>query len=372
MHMATTTQKVVVIGGGYAGVKLARELDETAQVTLIDRKEAFFHRIASLRASVDDAWTHAPFVPYDKLLDHGKVLLAKAVAIRPAERDVVLATGEHLPYDVLVVATGADYQEPARFTGTTVEEAAKAFRAHQQQTAQARSILVVGGGPSGVELTAQLRQTYPNARLTLAHSGSVLLSSSKSLRLGRRAQAWLEGHGVTVLLDTFVSASGGSSRFQDQAGNAMGADVAFWTTGTTPNTLWLRLAGHGGWLDAGGHVKVDSHLRVLGHRDIFAIGDVNDVAEAKLSPSAMAQGDAAAHNIRAYLQRGSKHGKQPQPYKPAPVRLFSVPFGPEGGGTVLPMLGKDAPVLGNRPTVAMKSRSLMVPYVRHLLRQPRG
>lgn len=372
MHMATTTQKVVVIGGGYAGVKLARELDDTSDVTLLDRKEVFFHRIASLRASVDDAWTNAAFVPYDRLLDHGRVLLAKAVGILPAEHEVVLSTGEHIPYDILVIATGADYQEPARFAGSTVEEASKAFQSHQLHTARAESILVVGGGPSGVELSAQLRRTHPRTRLTLAHSGSVLLPSSNSRRLGRRAKAWLEDHGVTVLLDTFVSSSGGASRFQDQKGNAMGADVAFWTTGTTPNSLWLRLAGHGRWLDESGHIKVDAHLRVAGQRDIFAIGDVNDVAEAKLSPSAMAQGDAAAHNIRAQLQHGAKHAKQPQPYKPAPVRIFSVPFGPDGGGTVLPMLGRETAVLGNRATVAMKSKTLMVPYVRSLLRQPRA
>ncbi|WP_308461195.1 hypothetical protein [Streptomyces sp. Ru62] len=58
--IVTTLRRVVIIGGGYAGVRLARELDADADVTLIDLKEAFFHRVASLRASADEEWTYAP------------------------------------------------------------------------------------------------------------------------------------------------------------------------------------------------------------------------------------------------------------------------------------------------------------------------
>lgn len=100
---------IVVIGGGYAGVRLARKLDATARVTLVDRKEVFFHRIASLRAGVRPDWTRTPFIPYDRLLHNGRVAVGKVVRVDTAERQVVLAGGERLPYDVAVIATGADY-----------------------------------------------------------------------------------------------------------------------------------------------------------------------------------------------------------------------------------------------------------------------
>jgi apoptosis-inducing factor 2 len=365
------TRRVIIIGGGYAGARLARELDKDSDVVLVDLKETFFHRVASLRASAHESWTYSPFIPYDALLTNGGVVFNKAVGIDTAQRLVALSTGEHLPYDVLVVATGADYEEPARFTGSTVHDAARSFHGHQQRAANARSVLVIGGGPSGVELSAELRRANPSASVTLAHSGPHLLSRNGGARLGRRAKAWLEQNDVRVCLDTLVSSSGGTgSRLQDQWGNGFGADVVFWTTGTTPNTLWLRLAGHGHWLDGSGRVKVDAHLRVVGHRDIFAIGDVNDVAEAKLTPSAMAQGQAAAHNIRARL-RGVKHGSAPRPYRPSPVRIFSVPLGPDAGVTMLPVLGHDGAVLGSRATAAMKSKTLMLPTVRAMLGKER-
>ncbi|MFI9729451.1 NAD(P)/FAD-dependent oxidoreductase [Streptomyces sp. NPDC052092] len=370
--MATNTRHVVIVGGGYAGVRLARELDADADVTLIDLKEVFFHRVASLRASVDTGWTHSPFIPYDSLLGNGRVVRNKAVRIEPEHRRVVLATGQTVSYDVLVIATGADYQEPARFTGSTVAEAAASFRGHQRRVAGARSMLVIGGGPSGVELSAELRLANPRATVTLAHSGQRLLSHNGTGRMGRRACAWLERHHVRVLLDTFVSSAGGAGmRLQDQAGNSLDADVVFWTTGTTPNTLWLRLAGLGAWLDERGRVTVDEYLRVRGQRDIFAIGDVNDVSEAKLSPSAVAQGEATAHNIRVLLDHG-RHGIMPRPYKPAPVRAFSVPLGPDGGTTLLPALGRDVLVLGNKATSVLKSKHLAVPATQKLLGRASG
>ncbi|MFD6310758.1 NAD(P)/FAD-dependent oxidoreductase [Streptomyces nigra] len=369
--MTANNRHVVIVGGGYAGARLARELDADSDVTLIDLKEAFFHRVASLRASADADWTHAPFIPYDSLLTHGRVVRNKAVGIDVEQRRLILATGHRVPYDVLVVATGADYQEPARFTGHTVAEAAASFRGHQRRIADARSLLVIGGGPSGVELAAEVRLANPRATVTLAHSGRHLLSHHGTGRMGRQARSWLERHDVKVLLDTSVSSAGGvGTGLRDQTGHALGADVVFWTTGTTPNTLWLRLAGRGDWLDERGHIKVDEHLRVVGRRDIFAIGDVNDVSEAKLSPTAVAQGEATAHNIRAYLGHG-KHGHLPRPYKPAPVRVFSVPFGPDGGTTLLPALGRDVLVLGNRATSALKSRHLGIPIMEKLLGRPR-
>ncbi|MEV5177878.1 FAD-dependent oxidoreductase [Streptomyces flaveolus] len=366
--MDTSGRRVVVIGGGYAGVKVARDLDETADVTMVDGKDAFFHRVASLRASVDPEWTTAPFFSYDRLLSRGRVLRDKATGVDTAGRQVLLRSGLRLSYDALVIATGADYQEPARFTGVTVDEAATAFTEHQKQAARAGSVLVVGGGPSGVELAAELRRTQPGIPVTLAHSGSYLLSRTQSRRMGARAQEYLEQHDVRVRLNTVITSAGAG--LIDQTRASYNADLVFWTTGTTPNTLWLRLAGHGGWLNAAGHVRVDDHLRVRGHLDIFAVGDVNDVSEAKLSPSAIAQASAATHNIRAFLNRASRHGSQPRPYRPAQLRIFSVPFGPGAGATLIPVNGQGLAVLGHRVTDAIKSRNLAVPIVARLLNQP--
>jgi NADH dehydrogenase FAD-containing subunit len=308
-----------------------------------------------------------PFIPYDRLLRNGRVVVGKAVRVDTAERQVVLATGERLPYDVLVIATGADYPEPARFTGSTTEEAAKAFAAHQEKIAAARHVLVVGGGPSGVELSAEIRLARPDARVTLAHSGPALLHATGSAWAGRKARAWLESHDVEVRLDSFMSPGNQFGTFRDAAGNVVEADLSFWATGTSPNTLWLRLAGQGDWLNGAGHVKVDPMLRVEGRLDVFAVGDVNDVRELKITPAALAQADIAAHNIRAYLNSSGRHRKQPRFYRPIHRTPLIVPFGPADGVTVLPVPGGESAVLGGRTTTLAKAKTLMTPYMRRQL-----
>ncbi|MFF8974764.1 NAD(P)/FAD-dependent oxidoreductase [Streptomyces sp. NPDC014995] len=358
---------VVVIGGGYAGVRLAKRLDATARVTLVDRKEIFFHRIASLRAGVRPEWTATPFIPYDRLLRHGRVVTGKAVRIDTGERQVVLATGERLPYDVLVIATGADYPEPARFVGTTTEEAVKSFAEHQRNVSAAGHVLVVGGGPSGVELSAEIRLARPDARVTLAHSGPALLHATGSARAGRKAQAWLESHDVEVRLDSFMSPGHDFGTYRDARGNVVEADLSFWATGTTPNTLWLRLAGHGDWLNPSGHVKVDRTLRVEGRLDVFAVGDVNDATELKITPAALAQADLAAWNIRAYLNSAGRHRKEPRLYRPVHRTPLIVPFGAADGLTMLPVPGGETAVLGSRTSVLAKAKTLMTPYMRRQL-----
>ncbi|MFF3850341.1 NAD(P)/FAD-dependent oxidoreductase [Streptomyces sp. NPDC002328] len=358
---------VVVIGGGYAGVRLAKRLDATARVTLVDRKEIFFHRVASLRAGVRPEWTVTPFIPYDRLLRDGRVVLGKAVRIDTVERQVVLATGERLPYDVVVIATGADYPEPARFLGTTAEEAVKAFTAHQQKIAAAEHVLVVGGGPSGVELSAEIRLARPDARITLAHSGPALLDSAGSEKASRRAQAWLEAHDVEVRLDSFMSPGHDFGAYRDARGGVIEADLSFWATGTTPNTFWLRLAGHGDWLNAAGHIKVDRTLRVEGRLDVFAVGDVNDATELKITPAALAQADLAAWNIRTYLSSSGRHRREPRLYRPIHRTPVIVPFGHADGLTMLPVPGGETAVLGGRTSVLAKAKTLMTPYMRRQL-----
>ncbi|MHC5903668.1 NAD(P)/FAD-dependent oxidoreductase [Streptomyces sp. S6] len=358
---------VVVIGGGYAGVRLAKRLDATSRVTLVDRKEVFFHRIASLRAGVQPDWTATPFIPYDRLLTHGRIVVGKALRIDTAARHVVLATGERIPYDALVVATGADYPEPARFTGTTVDEATKGFTAHQQKIASADHVLVAGGGPSGVELAAEIRLAHPHTRVTLAHAGDTLLSSTGSTWAGRRARAWLEAHDVDVRLGSFMSPGNDFGVYKDGRGGTVEADACFWATGITPNTLWLRLAGHGDWLDHAGHVKVDRALRVTGLRDVFAVGDVNDAAHQKITHTAITQADVAAHNIRTHLAAPDRHRKEPRLYRSAHRSPLIVPFGGADGLTLVPVPGGESAVLGSRTTTVAKARTLMTPYMRKQL-----
>src|SRR5438270_12907289 len=103
---------VVVIGGGYGGVGVAKALDGEVEVVLVEPKDTFVHNIGALRALVEPQFLPQIFLPYDRLLDHGRVVHDRAV--RVSERQVVLASGAAIDADYIVLATGSTYPFPAK------------------------------------------------------------------------------------------------------------------------------------------------------------------------------------------------------------------------------------------------------------------
>src|SRR4051794_30066740 len=96
---------VVVLGGGYGGIQVAKELDDVADVTLVDPKDAFVHNVAAWRALVEPEWLDRIFFPYSRLLAEGRFLRDSAVAV-DANR-VTLASGWQIEADYVVLATGS-------------------------------------------------------------------------------------------------------------------------------------------------------------------------------------------------------------------------------------------------------------------------
>ena len=90
-HSSPARPVVVVLGGGYAGVQVARPLDDLADVVLVEPKDHFVHNVAALRALVDPSWLERIYLPYTGLLGAGRVIQDRAVKA-DADR-VVLASG---------------------------------------------------------------------------------------------------------------------------------------------------------------------------------------------------------------------------------------------------------------------------------------
>jgi NADH dehydrogenase FAD-containing subunit len=103
---------VVVVGGGYGGIAVAKALDETSDVVLVEQKDAFMHNIAALRALVDPSWLPRIFLPYAGLLTNGRVVRDRAIVVDPHR--VVTASGEEIFADYIVLATGSRYPFPAK------------------------------------------------------------------------------------------------------------------------------------------------------------------------------------------------------------------------------------------------------------------
>src|ERR1700680_3625748 len=103
---------VVVVGGGYGGVAVAKALDETSDGVLVEPKDAFMHNIAALRALVDPSWLPNIFLPYGGLLANGRVVRDRAVLVDPHR--VVTASGEEISAAYVLLGAGSRYPFPAK------------------------------------------------------------------------------------------------------------------------------------------------------------------------------------------------------------------------------------------------------------------
>jgi len=214
MNAASPRSSVVVIGGGYGGVTVARALDEHAHVALVEPKDAFVHNVAALRALVEPTWLPRIFLPYDQLLAHGTVVRDRAVHV-DVDR-VVLASGQRLSPDLIVLATGSTYPFPAKSDEPNTVVAIGRYRAAHANLDQANRVMLLGAGAVGLELAGEIAAAWPDKHIVLVdRSDQILpgpydqrlrdelnrqlddLGERVELRLGRRAARDVEQHGLT-------------------------------------------------------------------------------------------------------------------------------------------------------------------------------
>jgi NADH dehydrogenase len=320
--------RIVILGCGFGGLWAAQALRKApAEVTVIDRTN--HHLFSPLLYQVATAGLSAPAIaaPIRHVLARQRnttVLMGEVTSIDPNERRIVLEDGAALPYDYLVVATGATHSyfgndDWAPFAPglKTLEDAFEirsrillAFeRAEREPDAVKRaawlSFVVVGAGATGVELAGTLaeiarhtlkgefRRFDPrSARVILVEAASRVLPPYPPV-LSDKARRQLERLGVTVLLEkriTGVDAQGvsiGEERIP--------ASTVLWAAGVASSPLGRSL---GAPLDRAGRVQVEPDLSVPGHPEIFVVGDLAAVQGVPgIAPAAKQMGRHAALNV---------------------------------------------------------------------------
>src|SRR5467141_3509255 len=131
---------VVVVGGGYGGFGVAKALDTHVDVVLVDPKDAFVHNVGSLRALVEPTFLPRIFLPYDHLLARGRVVRDRAVEV--TAHQVVLASGESITADFVVLATGSNYPFPAKSDAHDAEDAIDKYRSAYDELTHANRVLL--------------------------------------------------------------------------------------------------------------------------------------------------------------------------------------------------------------------------------------
>jgi NADH dehydrogenase FAD-containing subunit len=321
-------KRVVVVGGGAGGAHAAVFLQKDFDLHLVDPKEYFEILWAELRSMVEPSFSNRSVIYHKDYLTKGRLVTSAAVNI--TENEVHTADGTRIPYDYCVISTGHKYNLPH-----DREERIRLFEADNEKIKAADSVLIVGGGPTGVELAAEIVVDYPGKKVTLVHRGPRLMDFVKP-KASRKALSWLTSKGVDVKLNESVNLdSPKDGTYVTASGETIKADCHFLCIGKPPGSGWLKETILNDKLDNKGRLMVDANLRVKGHTKIFAIGDITDIPEMKQGYLAEKHAGVVAKNIKL-LTSGADESKLAV-YKPG-SDIALVSLGRKEGVAQFPMM----------------------------------
>ena len=302
--------RVVIVGAGFGGLQAARALRKAeVQVTVIDRSnhhlfQPLLYQVAT--AGLSPADISAPIRSILKRQKNARVMLAEVTGVDVQEQRVLLHNHKSVPYDYLVLATGArhsyfghDDWEPYAPGMKSITDATAvrrklllAFEAAEIETDPEKrnallTFVLVGAGPTGVEmagaiaelahkaLASDFRSIDPtSARIILVEAGPRILPAFPE-SLAKKAQKALNHLGVEVRTNSAVAAVDGEGVLI--AGKRLAAKTVIWTAGVaaSPAGQWLGVE-----TDRAGRVKeVAADLTIPAHPNIFVIGDTVNVTQ---------------------------------------------------------------------------------------------
>ena len=337
----TEKPKIVVVGGGFGGLAAIKELKGVdADITLIDRRnhhlfQPLLYQVATTSLGPSEiAWPIRQLVHRRKEIT---TLFASVVGVDTAAKRVLLDGGGAVPFDYLILATGAQHAyfghddwEPYAPGLKTLEDATAmrrrllvAFERAELETDPERrkallTFVIIGAGPTGVELAGAIielaritlrddfRKIKPEeARVVLIEAGPRILANFQPA-MSAYAERALRELGVELMLNTPVTAV--HAHGVAFAAGTLEAETIIWAAGVlaSPAAKWLGVDA-----DRAGRVKVNPDLSVPGHPDILAVGDTvtTKTPDGKPVPgigdAAKQGGRHAARVVRARL-RGKK------------------------------------------------------------------
>lgn len=331
---------------------LAKKLPASHRILLIDPSPIAYWPIASLRASVVPGWESKVYHTIDeasifKSGSASRVIRARVTSINLEGNYVTLSApfegSDRVSFDALTLATGASQPFPMRpedgFDAKAVEAA---FKRTQKEVADAQHVLVIGGGPTGIEMAGEIRAQYPSKKITLVTRNKTLLDSRTPAKLAAQLESKLRALDVDVILgDEHVGNphfGAGSQVVGTKGGKRIEADFVFLAVGNKPRSDLIAKALPSAVTD-GGLVRVNDQLQVQGTSNVFAIGDVSDAPGWRSVVNAEAEAASAAGNMAAIAAKTS--GGKLAKHKPG-MRVMVVPLGPKNGSGFMemPLLGE--------------------------------
>lgn len=299
-----TRPRIVIIGGGFGGLKLAKSLSAIeAEVVLIDKNnyhtfQPLLYQVAT--SGLNGASIAYPFRKFFEKQENFFFRLAEVLSVTPDQQLVDTSIGS-IRYNYLVIATGAEtnffgnllmqknaialksINDAVMLRNTILCNLETALQAKDEsQINLLMDFVIVGGGPTGVELAGAIselrKHVFPKdykelnikqMDINLIQSGDQLLKGM-SAKASKKALEYLENYGVKVWLNRRVKSYGGETVLLD-SGEELKTQTLIWTAGVIGSPVkGLREES----IVSGNRILVDQYNQVKGYDNIYAVGDV--------------------------------------------------------------------------------------------------
>ncbi|KAI8667777.1 Pyr-redox-2 domain-containing protein [Fusarium keratoplasticum] len=329
-HDTPDAQNVVVIGGSFAGIELAKRLAETLptgyKAVLIEKNSHLNYSFNFPRFSVMEGHEHQAFIPYDAICQGGPPGILTRIqntVVDITEKQIILASGDKIDYTYLAIATGSSQPLPVQVSATELQDACLEMQSVQEKIKASQRIAIVGGGAVGVQISSDIKGFYLDKDVTLIHSRGQLMNY-----FGKR----LQDYTLTVLRDVLKirvllnerpklppqgnMATSATLTFSD--GSEEQFDLIIGCTGQRANSSVLQSLYPSAISKETSRILVEPTLQVSGDGSlasgarIFAFGDVADHGGPHMARAGWMQSRVVLDNILAMIR-----GEKPtQTYKP--------------------------------------------------------
>ncbi|NHN30387.1 NAD(P)/FAD-dependent oxidoreductase [Paenibacillus agricola] len=296
-------KKIVILGGGYGGLTVANELLEKdlpadTVLVLIDRMpyqglKTEYYALASGTLADKEIRVQYPVDPR-LILKYGEV-----TAVDPVQKLILFENDKPMAYDTLILGLGCvdKYHEipGAQQYSNSIQTLSGTRKTYQavNDTLPYGQVTIVGGGLSGVEMAAELRESRADLNIRILDRGPSILSAFPE-KLQGFVREWMQEHQIEMMPHVSLSRLEGGILYNQQ--DVIHTDVTIWTAGIQPSPIVQQLQLP---KDNQGRLIINEYHHIHDYPDIYVVGDCASLPFSPSAQAAEAQGEQIAQVIRA-------------------------------------------------------------------------
>lgn len=334
--------QIVIIGGSHGGLGVAQAVLSTippAKVTVISTSKDYYFNLAAPRvlARPSEVSLGQVLIPIDRLFKKHpsakfEFVHASVTSLNPTAKSVTTDANQIIKYDYLVIATGSHTPSVVANPSIPVKQNVTdtirdSIPQSQKAIADAKRIVIGGGGPVGVELAGEIADAYPSKTVTLVTDKSRIVHLLKE-KVSSEASKMLRTLKVNIRTNVRVQGSHFDKEKREYVvelsdGTSIKTGLYIPAVGILPNNSFIPAE----FLSEGGWVKVDANLGVVGLPSAYALGDIIETSNTKIAAVTKDQSKTVVGNLAVDINGTGVH----KPFKSGFMSGMIFPIGKVGG-----------------------------------------